>query len=118
MAGEDQMHKLFITIHIALFLTGCCEPDNNRGYGFGYDEIGSTGLRVRYDTGLAPTLDQLEAYYREVAACVGNEAPSGPLVVSAPQPPDINGERKRGGIYYSSGTIVIQTLWQLDVSLL
>lgn len=78
---------------LAALLFGCAGPDDpsadNHGYGWEYDAIGPTGLRVQYaddlpDSLRAPLAD-LESAWVDTAACVGIEpAPPGPLVVLVP----------------------------------
>lgn len=85
---------------------------NNHGYGYSYDAITESGLRVRYPP--APTTytpdyfppSFFETVYREVMECAGLNYP-GPLVVMVAPPLYFEGDSVSGITYHDTGTIVI-----------
>lgn len=99
---------------LAVALAGCGQgqvetipaaPAGNHGYGYAYDGIGRSGLRIRYasttDRSLF-TLDLVERDFLHVSECMAINAP-GPLVVFVDQP--INGWD--GYAFFDTGLIVI-----------
>lgn len=95
-----------------LALAGCGSappPDNNNhGYGYQYDQIGATGLRVRWDGAALPSLSDIESLYGETMACTGVRAP-GPLVIfTHPVPP--GDTETHGATFLDTGTVFISTL--------
>lgn len=114
-------------ILVYLLLTGCGQPSEdavatNHNFGWHYD-VSSQNLMVRY----APnqnrvgqdgidhlTIDELDSYYRDVAASVGLSLPEKTLLIFTYNPDDTNGES--GGITFSdTGTIILRA--NLDFSL-
>src|SRR5690606_31115849 len=96
---------------------GRADPsDDNYGYGWSYDEVAASGLRLRYDHAVAPgdgvPLATFEDAFGETEACVGVSA-AGPLVVVVPRetldaagvtpPPGAH----VGGLYYFDTDLVV-----------
>lgn len=96
------MNRLSILFILALAGCGSEEGRDNYGYGWYYDQIGETGLRVRYDGRPAPTLAQIESLYAETKACMGVTA-TGPLVIFVESIDQAN-----GFTYFYTGTILIK----------
>lgn len=103
------------TIILAIFslLIGCGSGHDNYGYGYYYDEIGASGMRVRYNGYPTPTLAQIEALYNETMECVG-VASNGPLVIFVH---DTFANGVYGRTILSTGTILISSLLDPDLSL-
>lgn len=76
-----------LALFLLLFVAGCGAPseqvdNDNHGYGWQYDEIASSGLRVRYANDNPPRLATFENLYYTVATCMGIEVlPTGPLII-------------------------------------
>ena len=92
---------------------------DNHGYGWDYDAVGETGLRLRYDDGageaLRPprtppdTIAWFERVYAETAACVDVSAPA-PFVILVPPgmvDPGQDGQSLGGRYYYNPPLIVV-----------
>ena len=111
-----------LTISTALALSGCGAAErsaDNHGYGWGYDEVGASGLRLRYDPAVTEAsrypLAVFEGAFATVVACLERDAP-GPLVVVVPfgsldgnpgfaPPPGAH----VGGLYYFDTDLVVVT---------
>jgi hypothetical protein len=98
---------------LSLLMTGCGkEGNNNHGYGYYYDAIGETGLRLRHaeDQSL-PTITDIESLYFQVANCMGLDvaAYAAPLVVMAENPIKYpEGTSSYGVTYLDTGLILIR----------
>ena len=98
---------LFILLCLAA-VTGCGREagSNNHGYGYHFDEQGTSGLRVRFDGNTKPTLAEIESLYRQVEACTGIDT-TGPLVIfSAVDMTGAQGEPIWGKTYLDTGTVI------------
>lgn len=102
---------------LALAACGRAEPsDDNYGYGWSYDEVAASGLRLRYDDAVPPgdraSLATFEQAFVETEVCAGLSA-AGPLVVVVPwgtldgagvtPPPGAH----VGGLYYFDTDLVV-----------
>lgn len=110
----------------ALALLASCGQDpaaNNHGYGWAYNAIGTTGLRVQYRLTSAPndfpspneSVIWFESHYAHVSACMGMVADPPMVVLTEPGTIlDANGT-KLGGMYnYDPPLIVVQPAWRFD----
>mgnify|MGYP001574911751 CR=1 FL=1 len=97
----------FVLLAVFALLLGCGTGDNNHGYGYEYDQIGATGLRVRWAGTQQPSLADIEKLYQETEACTGISA-SGPLVIFTDPVPS-NGGVVYGSIFLDTGTVFIST---------
>lgn len=98
---------------LALVTAACGSPvgQDNHGYGYTYDAIGASGLRVRYDGHPVPTLAQIEALYRETETCTGINA-TGPLVIFVRA--TFGAHAMYGQTFLDTGTILISSLLDPD----
>lgn len=114
-----RLASLAVAVVVALALAACgrAEPaDDNYGYGWSYDEIAASGLRLRYDAAV-PSGDRaplaiFEQALAETETCAGLAA-AGPLVVVMPRgsldgggvtpPPGAH----VGGLYYFDTDLVV-----------
>lgn len=94
-------------------LAGCGSDvgQDNHGYGYHYDEMGGTGLRVRYDGHPAPTLTQIETLYTETMDCMGIKG-NGPLVIFVHD--TFGANAVYGQTFLDTGTILISSLLDPD----
>lgn len=91
---------------ILLLLTACGGAvDDNHGYGWHYDEIGGSGLRVRFDDNARKLVEfeEIEQWYLDVQECTGIKA-NGPLVIFVPEK---IGDGIGGWWFWNSDTIII-----------
>lgn len=98
---------------LLVVLAGCGSDtgQDNHGYGYAYDAIGASGLRVRYDGHPAPTLAQIESLYRETETCAGISA-TGPLVIFVHD--SFGANDVYGQMFLDTGTILISSLLDSD----
>jgi hypothetical protein len=101
---------------LLIALTGCGSEtgNNNHGYGYHYDQIGATGLRVRYASAQLPALADIERLYQETEACTGITA-TGPLLIFTDPVPGDSGTAY-GSAFLDTGTVFISTWLNTDAS--
>ena len=93
---------------------GSNSGQDNHGYGYQYDAIGTTGLRVRFDGQPAPTLAEIEQLYIETETCTGIQA-TGPLVILQPGTFETaDGAVVYGRTFLDTGTVLISSLIDPD----
>ena len=112
--GTKYMTKGLYSVPLVLAaLAGCGSEagQNNHGYGYQYGQIGSNGLRVRYDGYPAPTLAQIESLYLETQACTGIKA-TGPLVIFAHA--TFGPDATYGQTFLDTGAVLISSLLDPD----
>ena len=97
-------------------MLGCGAGDNNHGYGYHYDQIGATGLRVRYAGTQLPSLADIEKLYQETMACTGISA-TGPLLIFTDPVPTSGDSEVYGSVYLDTGTVFISTWLHTDTRL-
>jgi hypothetical protein len=78
--------------------------DDSGGFGKSFDARVANGLRVRYANDRPPRIDKINAFYIEVADCMGLQPEPGPLVIIVEGLIDQFGAN--GKLYYPE-TIVI-----------
>jgi len=71
---------------LPLLLAACGQPvdGDNHGWGWQHDAQAADGLRVRYADDSTPRVDDIDAVYQAVAACMSVPLPHGPLLIFAP----------------------------------
>ena len=100
----------FVLLSVFALLLGCGTGDNNHGYGYQYDQIGATGLRVRWSGAQLPSLTDIEKFYQETMTCTGISA-TGPLVIITDSLP---AGGSLGLTFLDTGTILIPSLLDPD----
>lgn len=101
---------------VAVLLGGCGSEvgQSNHGYGYHYDEAGSSGLRVRWNGQPAPTFAQIESLYIETQACTGITA-TGPLLIFVHD--TFGANFVYGQTFLDTGTVLISSLLDPDPQL-
>lgn len=95
-----------------MILVGCGQDSgNNHGYGWHFDEIGESGLRIRYSDSqlLADVLKNVsffERNFQHVVSCTGITAP-GPLIVVVDEL-YVNGTRYGGWVHFDTNLVLIE----------
>lgn len=105
---------VFANIICLILLVGCGNnTDVNHGYGYFYDSIGVSGLRLRHPDGdPMPSISDVELLYIQTAQCMGLDpfAYSAPLVVITDNmPSNSDNAQPYGAIYLDSALILIRT---------
>lgn len=76
--------KAMLAVLLISFLAGCGsggeEGNNNHGYGFQYDSIGASGMKLRG----GPDPSYLESLFAETETCTGLNAPAPFVIIVAP----------------------------------
>lgn len=99
------MNRFCILFVLAIAGCGSEEGRDNHGYGWHYDSIGETGLRVRHISGqTTPSLAEIEKLYRDTMVCTEIHA-AAPLVIFVMS----IGPYNRGITYLDTGTVIIAT---------
>lgn len=101
-----------------LILAGCGSETgrDNHGWGYQYDQIGATGLRVRYAGIQLPTLADIEKLYQETEACAGISA-TGPLLIFTDPVPTSGDVPVYGSALLDTGTVFISKRLDTDIRL-
>lgn len=99
------MKKLIVVL---IFLSGCGgnseDPADNHGYGWEFDQIGPSGLKLR-KTGATPRdAAYLEERVAIVLTCLGISAPPPPFVIYLPS----DGVEPQGRYYSGPPLIVLE----------
>ena len=110
--------KPALTVALVLALAGCGVPDdgNNHGYGYHYDVLGESGLRLRYTPALQPSspvyeylssVEFHEATFQRMQDCMGLTAPAPFTIIVEPGSLGSLNGIPLAGYYFTNPSLIV-----------